>query len=473
MHPTKALKAEYLRRQQADEEIGSHLAPWQREVLFSRGRRKSILAGRGSGKSVLAGAALLHAAKRWRNTRSLYLSITKTHAFETAIDGPGCLEELADKTKTRIHIQRHEGRITLLEDGRGGRKTGSTIEVAGMDDWESVRKQRGKPNARAIIDEAGEHRSDLLRYTLKSVLEPRLGDPRYVDFSEMWCMGTPGLICAGTWFTISGNCTMPGWWHSRATARQNPWQDAERYFAEVLKDNQWTPQTPDFRREYLAEWVLDEGVSIMRVPEDIFGDIPPADSNWRRVIGGDYGVSPDPSALVKMRWSPTHSVIVVERVMERHELTTNEMADIYRAWDDPTVQVRVGDTGGGGKVFTHTLAKDHEIAIAPAQKTSKTQQLISMASRVSGGQIKVDPEAEGCEEFVEELRALSWNDQRTDVHPTCSDHRSDACRYALPHCSPAPPGYREPDPEDPEDPDNWDWGDAPRDDLDEITEWIT
>ena len=454
-----AAKEEWLRRKAIDKAFAGVLSRWQRRALFSKARRKSLCAGRGAGKSVVDAAALLRAMVKWRDTRSLCLSITRAHAFDTIISP---LEDLADKLEIKLDVKRHDGRVYVPA-------TGSYVEVAGMNDWRAIRIQRGKPNAVAVVDEAGEHNTTMLDYVLRSVIEPRMGDPRYRNFSELWLSGTPGLVCAGTWYQISGDFTSPGWEQHRATARDNPHQNAEEFFAKVLRENGWKPDHPTFKREYLAIWVTDDTISIIRIPEDCYDNLPEDGPMWHRIQGSDYGVSPDPSAFVQSRWCPTSPIVVVERLHEQLEMTDHDVAALFNDWKRPDLQVRVADTGGGGKVYTNNLQKLHELECVPAKKEHKQQQLINLANWVAGGRVKFEREAEP---LVEELRALAWNDQRTDVHPTCSDHMSDAFRYTIPFMSPMEP-EPEPPPKDPNDTSDWRYTDEWTDEDDEVIKWIS
>lgn len=454
-----AAKAEYLRRKAIDRAFAGVLVRWQRRALFSKKRRKALCAGRGSGKSVADAAALLRGMVKWKNTRSLCLSITRAHAFDTIISP---LEDLADRLEIKIDVKRHEGRVYVPA-------TGSHVEVAGMNDWKSIRIQRGKPNAVAVVDEAGEHNSVMLDYVLRSVIEPRMGDPRYRNFAEMWLSGTPGLVCAGTWYKISGDFTSPGWEYHHATAHDNPHQDAAAFFAKILAENGWQRDNPAFKREYLAKWVTDNTVSIVRVPEDCFDNIPEDGPMWHRIQGSDYGVSPDPSAFVQTRWCATSPIVAVEKVHEQLEMTDHDVAALFKAWNRPDLQLRVADTGGGGKVYTNNLQKLHELECRPAKKEHKTQQLINMANWVASGRVKF---LRAAEPLADELRALAWNDQRTDVHRTCSDHMSDAFRYQIPFMSPKEP-EAPPPPKDPNDTSDWRYTDEWTEEDDEVVEWIS
>src|SRR5262245_2066963 len=165
------------------------LFPAQRAFVLSPAKRKENHAGRRSGKTnALVPGALRIAHKYPGCTIPVFertLTCTAAEAFWKL------LQEFDDKFKLGIKFHHTLKPATLPNE--------SNVSLLGADTIEAADKHRGDKHPLVIVDEAGTYRSKVLEYLLTDVAEPATMD---LD-GEIWVVGTPGLVPAGAWHTIT------------------------------------------------------------------------------------------------------------------------------------------------------------------------------------------------------------------------------------------------------------------------------
>lgn len=270
-----------------------------------------------------------------------------------------------------VHIQLRQQELTLKFSN------GSEVELFGADDERSINKKRGGAKHVFWIDEAQDFLH--LERFYKAVVSAALADFE----GECWVSGTPGKDCAGFFWDISrddGEPTLPGWEVHEFAAVDNPYfgaTPAERdaHTAEAaLKLNGWSPDDPDFLREWRARWVKSDAnyvyaahalaeyqlcYAVPRLDANGFPDLKAAlldlpgmrDGRPRPyflAMGVDLGTRDD-FAFVVWAWSLQDPVLYELASWKRPGLDYDEMFAFVKAVRDQAYVAYVAaDSGGGG-----------------------------------------------------------------------------------------------------------------------------
>ena len=220
--------------------------PWQRTVLECFNKNIQLIAGRRTGKSYfMARYAVRHCAKGYdtingtKKKRSvLLLGMTLTRAkdifwenIKTAIDDCRLPYDKIDNGNFTVEFS-----------------NGSSISLGGTSTKVEIQKYRGGDYSLIMIDECQSIKG--LLTLIKDVLEPiQTGRDSTIVVS-----GTGPLFLGSYYAQI---CDSNQWAHFRYTMKDNPTVPTDA-LESVLEKNGWTPDNPTYRREYLAETVLDE-----------------------------------------------------------------------------------------------------------------------------------------------------------------------------------------------------------------------
>ena len=283
---------EYLTKgEKADEDfikwkLTNRLFPWQMEVAKSNAKKITMLAGRRAGKSQLEPyLAVLHCTKPHdvvngiEKPRSvLMMGLTKERAKDVfwqnlinACDISG-MKYRPDNSKLQI-----------------GFENGTFIQVVGNNNKLEREKLRGGDWSMMIIDEAQSQAS--LSYLCIDILGP-IAKGRDSTFI---LSGTGAITNKGYWKDITDGDKCSNWTHFHATMRDNP-SIPNDALDTVLKDNNWDKDNVTYRREYLAENVIDT----TRIVYPVFHKWDNIDGVINRIaIGIDYGVN-DSNAFVAL-----------------------------------------------------------------------------------------------------------------------------------------------------------------------------
>ena len=164
---------------------------------------------------------------------------------------------------------------------------GSWVHLFGADDMGAAERGRGPEAVRAIFDEAGFPPSEVLKYVLSDVFKPSL---MLVRNRPPGGIAPPWMILSSTpsaqpdhEFTRICEVAEANGTHFHRTLYQNPMLDQTTIERDIAADAQEVGMTveeykssPTFRREYLAERILDKTAMVMG--EDWLADLvkPPA-----------------------------------------------------------------------------------------------------------------------------------------------------------------------------------------------------
>ena len=160
--------------------------------------------------------------------------------------------------------------------------------MAGADKAKDVEKYRGTPWKRVRVDECGSWKPSLLQYFVDEVIEASFMD----HDGDMWLMGTPTRQVSGYFYRITTG-KEPGWGRFHWTAKDNPHVNWEEFVYApldaprpgLLARRGWTEDNIIFRREYLAEWCVDESELVYAFSRErnVVDALPP------HKYGYDYG----------------------------------------------------------------------------------------------------------------------------------------------------------------------------------------
>lgn len=409
------------------------LTPDQVRYVTCTATKRVITGGRRSGKSHAVRRDLIRSAIGNPGRWVVYIALTRGSAEKII------WEELkADLRHFGIEHSVNEAQLIIKVKG------GARIMLGGCDSSAELEKYRGLAYELVVVDECGAQRQDLKKLHLEVIL-PALQDYR----GRITFLGTPGTLLTGYWYQLSEADRDPDatWtW----TMRDNPFYAGrvEQQLAEVMAERGWTPDDVTYRREWLGEWVLDEGALVYPYEPELNGveTLPAASelghpikpSDWRFVMGVDVGVVDASTFVVLARCrqrretyvihAEEHRGMIVDQVAEKIRLLTDEVCRLHGAKRGQLSVVM--DSGGMGKAHAETCARRYALHIIPARKQEKSTWIRFVRTELASGRLKVlDGWELDC--LRSEWSVLGWSDDRLQHSPRQADHLSDACLYAM------------------------------------------
>lgn len=317
---------------------------------------------------------------------------------------------------------------------------GGVLVVGGCECTAHVGRWFGMPFRRATIDECGNFPDAVLRLLIDEAIEPSL-----LDFGgDLVLSGNPGLVLQGYWFECTGPRRIDQTPLYTGDARNNPHlkQDPTAYFESVKQRHGWTDASPTFQRQYLGEWVEDEGALVFPLVHGRNtglgealpgksangGALPPA--TWRFVIGVDVGVV-DATAIAVVGAHPLDNREYVVSTEKHERWITGQLAERLRELRKtyPNAPI-VLDTGGMGKLHAEELSRRFAINVQAAEKREKESAIRTTRDLLIAGRVIVldGPDNDA---LREEWSVLGWDDDKRLPNEDMPDHASDAVSYAL------------------------------------------
>lgn len=432
-------------------------SPWvmqlcdvQRAVALSRSRWKAVTTSRRGGKTIELVAECADKLEQCKRGEVVYfIADTRDNAKELCWDKFEALNE-----------QYSLGWEFTLGDRTIRTRRGGELRIRGAigsDTEREQRKLRGSKVRHVAIDEA-QNIAAVLRNLLRKAVEPALGDLR----GSCTIAGTPGEVMAGGWFHISHQhegCEEK-WERFHWTVRDNPFfDDAEQYLADVLRDNQWTPENPTYQREYEGKWIADDSVQVYRylASRNDVDSVPGYALEWPHALGVDFGED-DACAWTLLANRPGTEEVYGVLSFKLRGLKPAECADITGALVERTTpDVLVGDGGNlGGNIYidaiNERLAERTKQEMVSAQKREKRAYIELCNGDLRSARVRFArkspawldsmPEAvreaagAGCTALTSELETLPWaNEARLKEHAGRDNHCADSFLYAWRHFS--------------------------------------
>lgn len=409
--------------------LGS-LFPAQQSLLLDPHPYKSLRTPRRGGKSYAGAAAAtyLQLTKPGANVLILGLthdSVKKSFWFT--------LKALWSKFGLTPHTNETALSWTWEDGGRG--------VLAGAETKEKMERLRGWEMDLVIVDEAKSFSPDNLEYLIQDVLKPALMSRD----GHLWAIGTPGSILDGPfyWATqpdiedpdgrVHATVNVPGvpmtkFWSAHSwTLLENggngvnedgvPLQWVRALFDKDL--NGWDDQHPTWRREYLGEWVQDDGALVyaflpLRASGTVTWEPRPnspgtfglPEGDWQLLLGVDFGYE-NPTAFVVMAASQSLRELREVHSEKHSHLVLSDVAETIRRLERRYggFTVIVCDGGAQGKMIYETLASDYGIHCQAAEKTEKFTYIEAMNSDFHAGRIKLLADSE----LASEMGALEFD----------------------------------------------------------------
>ncbi len=377
-------------------------------------RRVAMLCTRRAGKTYGGIREMVAFALGKAKSRQLYINETRDEAKALAWDEPddGILAVLAAFGLQRGEKRGDDGDYWANETELIVRfRNGAIIKLFGADDERQIHKLRGRKWDRVLWDEAQKARH--LQQGIQQVLGASMADFE----GQIWITGTPSLDTAGYFFEVTrddGQPSAPGWAVHRWSVIDNPFFGAtteerwERTAGAALKENGWTEEEPDFRREWLGVWVtsdanfvypvhavdprkltfapvrfkdgaLSDGKPVRdlydhrRAREDLPRDKRNRPLQWLYSLGLDFGYDPDGFSVVVVAFSLKHEKCFEMYSWKKTKTDTYEQKDRLKHVIDQldeegdALASIVGDPAG-----TRSLLKGwRERAMIPIEEAEK------------------------------------------------------------------------------------------------------
>lgn len=410
----------------------------QLRFFDDQSKKKTAVCSRRAGKTEVVGAWLLDGARDDPGGLSVYIALSRNNCriilWATLI---------AINRRHNLKLRFREIDNQLMVETPNGHK----IWLAGCKDTAEIEKFRGIKLRRAAIDEGASYGS-YLKALVQDVLEPALLDLN----GEICIIGTPGVIPAGFFYDVTtgagtGIDAAQQWSTHHWTVEHNPHiqiRDVEsqkernkeikranapgyvnersrRYLNEKLKENNWSRDHPTFRREFLGEWVRDEGALVYPYDKNKnkMHELPES-SDWTYAMGIDVGYV-DSTAFVVGAYRRDHpEMYIVYAEKREHMIPSSVAAHIERLQRRFGIDQVVMDTGGIGKGYAEECSQRYGLYIEPAEKTKKRAFIEIVRGELLSGSIKFD--VREASELLQEMGNLVWDDKREKPSEAFDDH---------------------------------------------------
>ncbi len=400
----------------------------QRAFYFEPARFRCALMGRRTGKSY-ADAALLLGGQP--GEVSLYVAHQFIDAKAIMLPAFRDLDHIHD-----LGLSINMGDHTITEPN------GAVIRLAGVKDDGAATSLRGPRYRRVIVDEAQNFTSELLQYTVEDVLTPALVD----SGGDMAITGTPGLEPdpEDYWFALCGDPAsgIKGRWpthHGTIYDNTHAKVDPRIALEDVLRQFNWTRDTPTFRREYLAEWVPDIG-SLVFDYQGILADPSAAPTMGLTVLSLDFGVVDHTSFTVLRQYERPHVWVMQSYGLPGLDIIqiADQVNSLRARWRPNYI---VADEGALGKGYALTLSGQYNIPVEPAEKRHLRARIDQGRGMLAAKQMHLTLEAK---ELFDEWKRLPWHPLKTGFKEGYKNDCTDGWLYGLQKIN-ALEGYKAPE----------------------------
>ena len=325
------------------------------------------------------------------------------------------------------------------------------VRLVGADKDKEIQKKRGDSSLAEIVLES-QNFGSLLKPLVEDVIQPSLIDLRGTVYLE----GTPGPICAGYWFDITGGNDTGEVWGSlgprevsmfevhRWTMLDNPFIPHAREEMRDIKERKgWADDNPTYLREWLGRWVNDLGS--LYYAFDLLrntyhpGTVQPWGPGWTHVLGWDLG-GKDDMAIVVWGWHEKDPTLYEVFSWKKSGALSQEVVEVIEEQErtkNLNIIKKVADTQGGGRMYVDDVMSRYNHVFENAQKNNKYQHVMLMNDDFRTGRVKVRLGSPLQEELIGLMRDPDWNandpeykDKPPTEDPSCPNHCTDAGLYS-------------------------------------------
>jgi hypothetical protein len=360
------------------------------------------------------------------------------------------LIQLLTKHQIKHDTNETELRVTL--------HNGSEIRLVGADKDKEVQKKRGDKTAVEIVLEAQSFGAHLFGL-VEDVAGPCLMDLRGKFYME----GTPGPVCVGYWYDVTGGEDTAQRWTSHGHQGSDPklkgrgagwsvhhldvlsnpflphaWEELE----EKKRKRNWDETNPTYVREWRGRWVNDftslfysfDPLRNTFLPTPHFH---PWGPGWMHTLGWDLGAVDD-MALVVWGFHPKRKELYeafswkkpgagMEEVMKQIADLKGRGFNFIRMF---------ADTQGGGRMYVDEVLKRYPYEFEPAKKSEKYAHVMLLNDELRTGFVKLGRGSEYAIEMAALQRSPDWPDPDNPDKPPYEDprmpnHCCDAGLYAF------------------------------------------
>jgi hypothetical protein len=420
----------------------------QLAVLDDPDRQKSALCSRRAGKTSLwARASVICALERPRSLIRIW-AVSALRAKQLVWD-----EILRLCARHKIENRPNETTLTLKFPN------GSEIRLLGADKQKEAEKKRGDKTAMEIIIE-----SQLFGPYLETIVDDIAG-PCLADLNGTFYLeGTPGPVCAGHWYSISGgNDTASrwmsqgrtvqgqhvgaGWSCHRWSALDNPFPNGKKYWRDWIATKKfkmrWANDNPTYLREWLGRWVNDFDALFYAFDPirntfdpSLPGAMQPWGPGWLHTLGWDLGFHDD-MALVAWGFHPSLPDLYEAFSWKKPGASADEVIEQIVALERRGFNLTkmVADTGGGGRMYVEEVMKRYPYSFDPAKKADKYDHVRLLNDELRTGFVKLMYGSPYALEMAELPKAAEPDDDKAEKapkeDPRFANHCCDAGLYAF------------------------------------------
>jgi hypothetical protein len=348
-----------------------------------------------------------------------------------------------------IKIQTNETELTIRFSN------GSEIRLLGADKDKEVQKKRGDKTWMEVVLES-QLFGPLLKPLVEDVADPCLMDER-VRGGGVFCLeGTPGPVCAGYWYDVTGRDDTSTRWQSKGgkdglgagwschrwSVLDNPHMPhAKGELTDMKRRRRWADDNPTYLREWRALWVNDLGALFYKFNENrnLYDTtkVQPWGPGWEHVLGWDLGFRDD-MALVVWGWHASYPDLYEAFSWKKPGALAHEVMDEIEELEKKGFNIvkKVADTGGGGRMYVEEVMSRYSQVFEAAKKTDKYEHVRLFNDALLTGHLKVRPGSPLAEELSTLPTDPDWPDPEKPEKPPSEDprfpnHCADASLYSF------------------------------------------
>jgi hypothetical protein len=354
----------------------------QQSVIACKERRTAVLGTRRAGKTELVPSVILATAEDYPGTVIYYVGITGKRARELMW---GALTRVVDTYALSWTPNKTLGTLS--------RRDGSEIRLVGADNLSELEKRRGDKASLVVVDEAQSYPDAVLHALLEDIFGPALVDVR----GRFLLLGTPGIICGGTWHDITRNedddsrtRRDPRWTVFEVSALDNPHVAGNVRLEVAERDAAYGAEDPTTNREYRGRWVNDSSALFYAFDErrNTYDGKLPEGHSWNHVVGVDLGHD-DAFAYVVWAFSSSCPGLYEVASFKKPGLTPAQWAQRLREVVEAYTPARVVvDTGGLGKAIVEEWQTREALPVDAAEKSNKAAYVQLLNSDLRLGRVK-------------------------------------------------------------------------------------
>lgn len=318
-------------------------------------------------------------------------------------------------------------------------ENGSEIRLLGADKDKEVQKKRGDKTWMEVILET-QLFGNMLQTLVEDVADPCLIDERYRGGGIFCLEGTPGPLCVGYWYDVTGREDAKSRWQSVGNSRgggsgwschrwsvlDNPFMPhAPVELARLKERRKWQNDNPTYIREWLGRWVNDYGSLFYKFDEtrnlydpETLNTVGPG---WEHTLGWDLG-SVDDMALVVWAFHPHKDTLYEAFSWKKSGALAKDVMEQIRILEGKGFNFvkMVADTGGGGRMYVEEVMSRYNYPFEAASKSQKAEHVRLFNDDLMTGHIKLMPNAP----LMQEMAALPIDPNWIERYGPSSDEAS-------------------------------------------------